>query len=258
MSLMVGRWLRSLTSKKAEQDPSCAILQLPVEMILLIFEQLPQYQRILLAQTCSSLRAIFIDNYKAREDGGQPLSSGQLGVDQRSRFLFTMAYSQPNLLACHQCMKLHTIDQEDTPSSWWQFSCRHEEGSPMDIVRWSEEYVTLPQALRYQARRDCCRAWGPVARGLRVEIAINDAFETGEEMVGSCYGCETDFAVQASSETTVVRAWSNLGSETTFVDNQSWQSMAKFGESSRGSHSRPGCVRQLYEQGAISGHLSEE
>ncbi|TFB07035.1 hypothetical protein CCMA1212_000198 [Trichoderma ghanense] len=117
MTLMVRQSLRRLILGKAKQNPSCAILQLPVEMILLVFEHLPEYERIILAQTCSSLRVIFIDNYKAREDDRHPISSDRLEVDQRSRFLFTMAYRRPNIFGCHLCTKTHRVNQRDTPGS---------------------------------------------------------------------------------------------------------------------------------------------
>ncbi|KAL6870425.1 hypothetical protein J3F83DRAFT_736286 [Trichoderma novae-zelandiae] len=155
MRLMVRRLLRRLTFKeaKAKQNPLCAILQLPVEMMLLIFEHLPQYQRIILAQTCSSLRKIFIDNHKACEDGRHPLSSGQLGIDQRSWFLSTLAYRQPNLLACYLCMKTHTIDKDDTLLSWFKDNrCRKpasREGSFYRGTEYHVRYRHIQLALKY-------------------------------------------------------------------------------------------------------------
>ncbi|OTA03885.1 hypothetical protein A9Z42_0044230 [Trichoderma parareesei] len=136
MSLMIRQLLRRLTFGKAKQNPSCAILQLPVEMILLIFEHLSEYERIILAQTCSSLRIIFINNYKACENSRHPLSSGQLDIDQRSRFIYTLAYRQPKLLACYWCLKIHTIDKDDIPSSQRKFHCRHKPEPPSDYFYW--------------------------------------------------------------------------------------------------------------------------
>lgn len=136
MSLMIRQLLRRLVFRRTEQNPRCAILQLPIEMILLISEYLSEYERIILVQTCSSLRIIFIDNYKGCENSRHPLSSGQLDIDQRSRFIHTLAYRQPKLLACYWCLNIHTIDKDDIPSSQRKFHCRHKPEPPSDYFYW--------------------------------------------------------------------------------------------------------------------------
>ncbi|KAL6870456.1 hypothetical protein J3F83DRAFT_760937 [Trichoderma novae-zelandiae] len=213
MSLMVRQLLRRLVFTQAKQNPLCPILQLPIEVILLIFGHLPQYQRIILAQTCSSLQNIFINNYKMHKDGWHPLSSNQLGIDQRLRFLFTLAYHQPNLFGCHLCLKMHSIKKRDLPG------------------------------LRDQTRARMLQ--GP--RGA-LELAIRDSFETGGGKYGSCSYCETDFVVvQASSEKAVVRAWQHLGSETPLLDNQSWKWVTLHAQESLGFYSQPTSIHRLYD-----------
>ncbi|KAL6821657.1 hypothetical protein J3E69DRAFT_311543 [Trichoderma sp. SZMC 28015] len=97
---------------RIKQNPSCLILNLPIEIILLITERLPQYQQIILSQTCYPLRLITRNNNKL-----QKLSVINLDRDQQQEYVFALARGRPNLWACHKCVKLHRIDQHDTPTN---------------------------------------------------------------------------------------------------------------------------------------------
>ena len=49
------------TVTRAQQNLSSPLLNLPVEIILLILDHLPQYQKIILSQTCTQLRLIILE-----------------------------------------------------------------------------------------------------------------------------------------------------------------------------------------------------
>ncbi|KAM6476996.1 hypothetical protein HDV62DRAFT_402232 [Trichoderma sp. SZMC 28011] len=95
---------------RTSQNLSCPILNLPIEIILLIVERLPQYQQIILSQTCYPLRLIIRKNNKL-----QNLSAINLDKDQRQEYIFAMARGHLDIWACHKCVKLHRINRNDTP-----------------------------------------------------------------------------------------------------------------------------------------------
>ncbi|KAL7908254.1 hypothetical protein GGI35DRAFT_453726 [Trichoderma velutinum] len=95
---------------RIKQNLSCPILNLPIEIILLVVERLPKYQQIIISQTCYPLRLIILENNKL-----QNLSPINLDKDQRQEYLFALARGRLNLWACHKCVKLHRINQHDTP-----------------------------------------------------------------------------------------------------------------------------------------------
>lgn len=95
---------------RTSQNLSCPILNLPIEIILLIVERLPQYQQIILSQTCYPLRLIIRKNNKL-----QNLSAINLDKDQRQEYIFALARGRPDFWACHKCVKLHRINRNDTP-----------------------------------------------------------------------------------------------------------------------------------------------
>ncbi|EHK23437.1 uncharacterized protein TRIVIDRAFT_36644 [Trichoderma virens Gv29-8] len=111
---------------------------------------------------------------------------------------------------------------------------------------------------------ECLTSWSLVGQFLRdrsraqiytdpnraLELASVLAFRNGRETCGSCVFCETDFTVQAFSEGTIVRVWQNLGSETTYLNNSSWQWQTDFRYNDV-VYSRPGRIRQLYDHEAI-------
>lgn len=69
------------------QNPSCPILNLPIEIVLLIVERLPQYQQLILSQTCYPLRLIIrkTKSYKIYP----PLIS--IKISDKSMFLLWLA-----------------------------------------------------------------------------------------------------------------------------------------------------------------------
>ncbi|KAI1157600.1 hypothetical protein F5B18DRAFT_657499 [Nemania serpens] len=92
---------------REEQDPSCFILNLPVELICLIADSLNSVDLALLTLTCCSLRLIFQEHTNA----------SRLYTLDRLLFLTTRARGLPNKWVCGKCMKLHPIVKYDTPAA---------------------------------------------------------------------------------------------------------------------------------------------
>ncbi|KAK1770470.1 hypothetical protein QBC33DRAFT_555949 [Phialemonium atrogriseum] len=88
-----------------EQKPDCAILRLPVELLLLISASLPLHSQVLLSQTCRWLRTVL------------PLadSSSRLPREQYLEYLAGLAYDMPERWVCEKCMALHSVVEFDTP-----------------------------------------------------------------------------------------------------------------------------------------------
>ncbi|KAL6797487.1 hypothetical protein GGI42DRAFT_362132 [Trichoderma sp. SZMC 28013] len=105
---VLRRFINSNT--RIKQNLSCPILNLPVEIILLIFGHLQPYQHIILSQTCYPLRIIIRENNKL-----QNLFAINLDKYQREEYIFALARGQPDLWACQKCVKLHRVNRNDTP-----------------------------------------------------------------------------------------------------------------------------------------------
>ncbi|PHH88069.1 hypothetical protein CDD83_8043 [Cordyceps sp. RAO-2017] len=96
-------------SQKKRQKVS-ALLEMPVEILLLIANQLPLHTRLVLARTCLQLRGIFChrrlaDMREANEPG--------LDLGQRLDFLACMARDRPDHWVCQRCEGLHPWQEGD-------------------------------------------------------------------------------------------------------------------------------------------------
>ena len=93
--------------KSRKQRPPCALLELPVEVILLIGDQLPQQSHLVLAQTCRPLQ-VAVHVYLHR--GGLRLSH-----DEHLDYLACLARDLPDKWVCEHCVKLHQVAFNDGP-----------------------------------------------------------------------------------------------------------------------------------------------
>lgn len=94
---------------KAQQQPACALLEVPVEITLLIAEKLPLHGQLLLSQTCRALR-ITLQHHLGFE-------TARWGRNQRAEFLSCLVRQRPDHWACWRCESLHAVDYADSPAS---------------------------------------------------------------------------------------------------------------------------------------------
>ncbi|KAI5860243.1 hypothetical protein GGS23DRAFT_581756 [Durotheca rogersii] len=136
------------------QNPDCALLQLPVDVILLISQALSSASRALLSQTCCSLRAVLGSH-----------SAATLERHQRLEYLAGVARDLPERWVCEACVKLHRVVNLDTPKEpqhmscplgWdsWRHRAYHYRRHRLDsrLVRLDHRHVQL--ALKYTRLRD--------------------------------------------------------------------------------------------------------
>lgn len=101
--------IRLLRRAKSKTQSQTYILQLPVEILLRIFEYLPPYSQLLVYQTCRPLRTLVHQYFL---DGkGDVLAT----LEDRLRYLTHLARSTPDRWVCAKCCKLHQTCEWDTP-----------------------------------------------------------------------------------------------------------------------------------------------
>ncbi|KAM4056234.1 endonuclease-reverse transcriptase domain-containing protein [Hirsutella rhossiliensis] len=100
--------MRSLAIRAKRRVPragplqkNCALLQMPVEIILLISDELPKHGQVVLSQTCLDLRAIL--------DHHLHLSGARLSPEQQLEYLACLARDEPNWWVCERCISLHYV-----------------------------------------------------------------------------------------------------------------------------------------------------
>ena len=97
--------------RQKRHSHNAGFLQLPMELLIQIFEQLPPPNQVLLAQSCRALQGIF---------GG---SCSQLSREQHLEYLVALARSMPGRWVCEVCVTLHEVVKLDTPNQPWHMSC---------------------------------------------------------------------------------------------------------------------------------------
>ncbi|KAL6810694.1 hypothetical protein GGI42DRAFT_365240 [Trichoderma sp. SZMC 28013] len=106
-------WRAPECQSQNSQSQNSPILQLPVELLLNIFDFLPPYSRLLVYQTCRAFRAIIHQNFVTGR--GVILVT----LEHRLIYLTHLARSLPDRWVCAKCCMLHPTSRWDTPSSWW-------------------------------------------------------------------------------------------------------------------------------------------
>jgi hypothetical protein len=100
--------LKGLLAKcnRRHDDKSLTFLRLPVDVICLILQELPLSAKVLLSQTCRSMRALLQDSRALIQS-----------LSQRDyfNFLSELADSLPNYVTCSLHCKLHIVNTTDLP-----------------------------------------------------------------------------------------------------------------------------------------------
>ncbi|OIW32118.1 hypothetical protein CONLIGDRAFT_629808 [Coniochaeta ligniaria NRRL 30616] len=108
----LGKKKKKNDSPRKAQNLDCALLQLPVEMIVLISEALSPAEQIIFSQTCWALRTVL---------GSNP--AGTLDRHERLEYLAGIARGLPGQWACAVCETLHSVNSRDTPKEPQHMTC---------------------------------------------------------------------------------------------------------------------------------------
>ncbi|QYS99268.1 hypothetical protein H0G86_006410 [Trichoderma simmonsii] len=127
------RFLRRLLGKGRhhhrdydENPPSAVILQLPLDLLLLITDQLALHDKFLLSHTCKTLRQVTCQDWA--------IEVSRLSFEDQIGFWAGLAYTLPNHWACLKCCQLHPIDTSDVPRAYWAISAR-DDSCTVDMSR---------------------------------------------------------------------------------------------------------------------------
>lgn len=83
------------------------LLNLPLDVILLIFDELPLHATILLSQTCTHFRSLLRSKYS--------LAIKKISDSERLELLVVLGNLLPHHWTCTQCRSLHQANQNDVP-----------------------------------------------------------------------------------------------------------------------------------------------
>jgi len=101
---------------KRSADGKPSFMSLPVDVILLIVDELPVDARVLLSSSCRSMRTLLRPTcISAVHD---------MSFTGRRMFLANLAANLPNTVMCMSCDKIHGIEARDVPIGTWKFSYR--------------------------------------------------------------------------------------------------------------------------------------
>jgi F-box domain len=117
-AMSLYQWLARLFTRSRrihfiKQSPK--FLDLPLDIILLIFDQLPLHSNIIASQTCKTLQLLL---HSKCSSGTRKLSD-----DERLKVLAGLADVLPDHQLCTSCNALHIVHMNDTPSNLF---LRHE------------------------------------------------------------------------------------------------------------------------------------
>ncbi|KAI1376295.1 hypothetical protein F4677DRAFT_445553 [Hypoxylon crocopeplum] len=108
---------------KPERSRDSALLQLPPELLLLIWEELPRVNQAVLSQTCRALYVLL------SHDSATACFSENIYLE----YLATMARDLPGRWVCEACLQTHPINELDTPRTIKHCSC------PLGLDRWRRQ-----------------------------------------------------------------------------------------------------------------------
>ena len=136
--------------KRRHNDMPLTLLQLPVDVICLILLELPLHTKVLLSQTCRSMRTLLQDSRALVQF---------LSPHDYFNFISGLADALPDYVTCGLCRKLHIIDTTDLPYppfarksypcslNWTQLGC-HDYG-----IRYRLSYQHVQLVLKYFRRQ---------------------------------------------------------------------------------------------------------
>ena len=127
-------WARLATSL-ASARPAChsVLHEIPLEILVIIVEELSPLDCMLLAQTCSQLRKAL--------HSLRLLTTTCLTFKDNSELLARIGRDNPNVWACEQCHVLHKFHPQDIPSpksfhSWSSRGAIHRREGPYSFTFW--------------------------------------------------------------------------------------------------------------------------
>lgn len=146
------RFLRRLLGKGRhhhgdhdQNNSSAVILQLPLDILLLITDQLALHDKFLLSHTCKALRQVICRDWA--------IEVSRLSFEDQIGFWAGLAYTLPNRWVCLKCCKLHPIDTSDVPRAYWNISargvpCTYDLSRGIEIEAYSVQHYHVQFALK--------------------------------------------------------------------------------------------------------------
>lgn len=126
-------------------DQKSAILQLPLDILLLITDNLTLHDKFLLSHTCKALRQVLLRDWD--------IELPQLSFEHQIGFWVGLAYTLPNRWVCLKCCKLHPIDTSDVPAAFTFFNhrtvpCSLESSRGIETRSYSVQHYHIQLALK--------------------------------------------------------------------------------------------------------------
>ena len=213
--------------QQEQPNPTCTILLQPIEVLLLVADHLPPASRVLLSQTCRSIRAAL----------GNP-SSKSLSRRDFVDYLSGLARSLLSRWVCDVCHALHPVLEADTPrnarqwvpwlrhtscplgSDAWEFHCYGRESRNLDRRPVPYDHRHIQLALKYTRTND--RQYQSYLYNLLMPLHAN-AESYGQYWSGQGY--HEPNAIQYSTYPKIVavpRGLANASGELRFLLNSVW------------------------------------
>ena len=104
-----------LQAAQNDHDRGCPVLGLPIELLLMISEQLPSASRVFFSQTCRPLRRVFAHL--------RPPEQHEIPSEDRLEYLVDRVRNIPDRWLCELCLELHPIHPYDTPQHPLSVTC---------------------------------------------------------------------------------------------------------------------------------------
>lgn len=122
-----------------------AILQLPLDILLLIIDNLALHDKFLLSHTCKALRQVLLQDWD--------IELPQLSFEHQIGFWVGLAYTLPSRWVCLKCCKLHPIDTSDVPAAFRYMRdrtvpCSLEHSRGIEVERYSVQHYHIQLALK--------------------------------------------------------------------------------------------------------------
>lgn len=104
-------------NRNANANANAAILQLPLDALLLIADHLALHDKFLLSHTCKTLWQALSQDWD--------VALSRLSFKDRMAFWVGLAYTLPNYQVCPNCCRLHPINTSDVPAAIRAIKNRH-------------------------------------------------------------------------------------------------------------------------------------
>ncbi|PON25615.1 hypothetical protein TGAM01_v205500 [Trichoderma gamsii] len=147
-SRLLRRLLRKGRCQFWRRNQKAAILQLPLDILVLITDNLALHDKFLLSHTCKALRQVLLQEWD--------IELPQLSFEHQIGFWVGLAYTLPSRWVCLKCCKLHPIDTSDVPAAFMLIKygavrtvpCSLESSRGIEVEQYSVQHYHIQLALK--------------------------------------------------------------------------------------------------------------